>query len=45
MPDETTPQTSAQAIYPATHRLAPGHGHISLVTRYREEILDDLMKR
>jgi pimeloyl-ACP methyl ester carboxylesterase len=26
----------------ATRRMAPGHGHISLVTRYRDEILDDL---
>ena len=26
----------------ARFELAPGHGHISLVTRYRDEILDDL---
>ena len=27
----------------ATARMAPGHGHISLITRYRDEILDDLL--
>ena len=26
----------------ATQRMVPGHGHISIVTRYRDEILDDL---
>ena len=26
----------------ATQHMVPGHGHISLVTRYRDEILDDL---
>lgn len=26
----------------ARARLVPGQGHISLVTRYRDEILDDL---
>lgn len=31
---------------PAAHaRMASGHGHISLVTRYRDEILDDLLDR
>lgn len=29
----------------AQARMAPGHGHISLVTRYRDEILDDLLDR
>jgi len=28
----------------ATARLAPGHGHISLMTRFRAEILDDLAR-
>jgi pimeloyl-ACP methyl ester carboxylesterase len=27
----------------ATKRLVPGHGHISLVTTYQDEILDDLL--
>ena len=29
----------------ANGRMAPGHGHISLVTQYRDEILDDLIDR
>jgi pimeloyl-ACP methyl ester carboxylesterase len=29
----------------ATGRMVPGHGHISLVTQYREEILDDLIAK
>jgi len=33
----------AHHLHTATKRLVPGHGHISLVTRYREEILDDLL--
>ena len=28
----------------AQARMVPGHGHISLVTRYRDEILDDLLR-
>jgi pimeloyl-ACP methyl ester carboxylesterase len=33
----------AHHLHTATARMVPGHGHISLVTRYREEILDDLL--
>lgn len=33
----------AEHIRTATARSAPGHGHISLVTRFRDEILDDLL--
>lgn len=32
----------ARHLPTATRRTATGHGHISLVTRYRDEILDDL---
>jgi pimeloyl-ACP methyl ester carboxylesterase len=34
----------AQHVPHARARLVPGHGHISLVTRYRDEVLDDLLK-
>lgn len=33
----------ADHIPSATARMAPGHGHLSLVTRFRDEILDALM--
>jgi pimeloyl-ACP methyl ester carboxylesterase len=33
----------AGRIPTATRRAAPGHGHISLVTGFRDEILDDLL--
>ena len=34
----------AQHIPHARSRMVPGHGHISLVTRYRDEVLDDLLR-
>lgn len=35
----------AHHLHTATTRMVPGHGHISLVTRHREQILDDLLDR
>ena len=35
----------AKHVPGAQSRMVPGHGHISLVTRYRETILDDLAHR
>lgn len=35
----------ANHLHTAHARMVPGHGHISLVTRYRGEILDDLIDR
>jgi pimeloyl-ACP methyl ester carboxylesterase len=35
----------ARRLPNAHARMAPGHGHLSLVTRYRGEILDDLVAR
>jgi pimeloyl-ACP methyl ester carboxylesterase len=35
----------AQHLPNARARMVPSHGHISLVTRYRDEILDDLLDR
>ena len=36
-------QWLAQHVPHAQSRLVPEHGHISLVTRYRDEVLDDLV--
>jgi pimeloyl-ACP methyl ester carboxylesterase len=33
----------AHHLHTATTRMVPGHGHISLVTRYRDQILDELL--
>ena len=33
----------ANHLRTATAQVVPGHGHISLVTRFRSEILDDLL--
>ena len=38
-------QWIAKHLPTATLRIAKGHGHISLVTRFRGEILDDLLAR
>jgi pimeloyl-ACP methyl ester carboxylesterase len=35
----------AEHLPTATARLAPGHGHLSLITRFRDEILADLLDR
>jgi pimeloyl-ACP methyl ester carboxylesterase len=35
----------AKHVPGAQSRMVPGHGHISLVTRYRDTILDDLVHR
>jgi pimeloyl-ACP methyl ester carboxylesterase len=36
-------QWLARKLRTATARMVPGHGHFSLVTRYRGQILDDLL--
>jgi pimeloyl-ACP methyl ester carboxylesterase len=38
-------QWLARHVPGARAQLAPGHGHLSLITRFREAILDDLLRR